>query len=375
VVLVRVPDDASITTVIANIVGDQAAGTGLYALLKAGQLLGVIPRLIGAPGYTGWFTRTAGDPVVTRAAKTGGNTGNGTMTLANPAHLTGVQAGVYKVRCVGGARSATAAPKTGGNTGTGTIGSLSADATAPLGSWRATCHVAAADGGSFVVTRPDGTVDGIAVVGTAYNSPNGPTFTIADGGTDFVVGDAFVITVAPAVPANGGVFSVERPDGTFGADATVGVAYASQIGFTIADVGTDFVIGDGFDVTVVISGGVAQANPICAALPGICSKLMAHAVVGGPGLTKQDAIDWRETINSDRLICVDNWNLVARGEQTVEEDGAARVLGIGVRVDFQYAGVPSHSWANQPVNGIVGLKRYDAFSLVDGATDAQNLLG
>jgi phage tail sheath protein FI len=49
-------------------------------------------------------------------------------------------------------------------------------------------------------------------------------------------------------------------------------------------------------------------------------------------------------------------------------------MGIGVRVDHQHQGVPSHSWANQTINGIVGLRRYDAFSLTDGATDAQNLL-
>lgn len=374
VVAVRVAEGVDIDATIVNIVGTQNAGTGLYALLKAGQLLGVIPRLIGAPGFTGRFTRTAGVTNVTRAAKAGGNTGDGVMTLAVPAYLAGAQAGIYQVRCIGGAKAAASAAKAGGNTGNGTMTALTADTDAVNGAWRAVCQVAQANGGTFAVYRPDGTFDGIAVVGAAYNSAQGVNFTINDGAIDFAVGDEFVVTVTDTVPANGGLFSVKDPTGASLANAQVGVAYASQIGFTIADGAADFAIGDGFDVTVAITGGTAQANPICAALPAICSQLIAHAVVGGPGVIKQDAIDWRETINSQRLICVDNYEVWAQGVGTEYRDGAASVLGIGVRVDFQHAGVPSHSWANQAVQGILGLKRYDAFSLTDGATDAQELL-
>jgi phage tail sheath protein FI len=155
----------------------------------------------------------------------------------------------------------------------------------------------------------------------------------------------------------------------------VGVAYTGTgPRFTIADGSADFVVGDGYDLTVVITGGTAEANPICAVLPAICTQLLAHAVVGGPGLTKQDAIDWRETINSQRLICIDNWEKRLRGSIEVYEDGAASALGIAASVDYQFGGVPSRSWANRPVTGLLGLKRYDAFSLTDGATDAQVLL-
>ena len=186
-----------------------------------------------------------------------------------------------------------------------------------------------------------------------------------------------IMRPGPAASSAAGVIAllVTGAASTALAQATVGVAYTSEhIRFTIADGATDFAIGDGFDVTVVINGGIALANPICAALPQVCSALLAHAVVSGPGLTKQDAIDWRETINSQRLIPVDNWNVIAAGADTEYEDGSSRVIGIGAAQDYRYRGVPSHSWANQPVNGILSLKRYDAFSLTDGATDAQNLL-
>ena len=42
-------------------------GSGIFSLLRAGEVLGVIPRVIGAPGYTGRFTRTDPNVNVTRA--------------------------------------------------------------------------------------------------------------------------------------------------------------------------------------------------------------------------------------------------------------------------------------------------------------------
>ena len=36
-----------------------------------------------------------------------------------------------------------------------------------------------------------------------------------------------------------------------------------------------------------------DANAVCAALPAICEKLLAHAVVDGPATSLQDALDWQ----------------------------------------------------------------------------------
>lgn len=138
-------------------------------------------------------------------------------------------------------------------------------------------------------------------------------------------------------------------------------------------------------VTVAFTGGGGTGasasvsmellnNPICAALPEICEALMAHAIVGGPGETRQDAVDWQDLLNSKRLIAVDCWEIIEFGASTQYVDGAASVIGLGVRVDFNHAGFPFWSFANQPVQGLLGLKRIDSFSLIDGATDAQELL-
>ena len=69
IVAVRVTKGLTDAATIANIIGNPTAttaagnvGTGLYALLRAGSQLGVIPRLLGAPGYT-WQTETVEDVV------------------------------------------------------------------------------------------------------------------------------------------------------------------------------------------------------------------------------------------------------------------------------------------------------------------------
>lgn len=80
-------------------------------------------------------------------------TGNGVLTLADPASAQDVKAGAYKVVF-----------------------------TEP-----------ATDLGRFQVFDPDGNLDGTGIVGTAYTGS--VKFTIADGSTDFVVGDTFTLTV------------------------------------------------------------------------------------------------------------------------------------------------------------------------------------
>jgi phage tail sheath protein FI len=118
----------------------------------------------------------------------------------------------------------------------------------------------------------------------------------------------------------------------------------------------------------------ALANAVCAALPGVCTKLLAHAIVEGPGTNATAIKDWRETLASERLIPVDSWVKIQSGANVVTAPGVGTILGIAVRRDFEKRGVPGHSWANQPLQGVVGPARYVPFSLTDGATEGQDLL-
>jgi len=75
VVVVRVADDVSPSVVMTNIIGSQAAKTGMWALLAARAELGVIPKTFIAPGYTsihptevvGGVTTLLANPVVNAA--------------------------------------------------------------------------------------------------------------------------------------------------------------------------------------------------------------------------------------------------------------------------------------------------------------------
>jgi len=106
-------------------------------------------------------------------------TGNGTGTKASPAYGDGAQNGSYKAICVG-------------------VG---------------------ADAGTFEVLRPDGTVDGVATVGVAYDGQ--VKFTIADGSTDFAAGDTFTIPVT--VAAGSGKYTLSATAATDGSQTPAGI--------------------------------------------------------------------------------------------------------------------------------------------------------
>lgn len=110
---------------------------------------------------------------------------------------------------------------------------------------------------------PTGTVMGRITVGTATSAAKaggntgGGTLTL-DATTPVLTGaKPGIYTVrCVAVAANAGEFEVKDPTGAaFGTYAIGGPAFASQIKFAMADVGTDFALGDGFDITVAAGSG------------------------------------------------------------------------------------------------------------------------
>lgn len=130
---------------------------------------------------------------------------------------------------------------------------------------------------------------------------------------------------------------------------------------------------------VIVPGFTSQrtapaANAVCAALPALCETLLAHAIVDGPATDEQDALDWRETMSSDRLIPVDPAALMMVSGVSTTVPLSPAIAGIAVRRDHEKAGRPFWSWANQPVQGILGPSRPINFSLTDGATEGQTLI-
>lgn len=81
-----------------------------------------------------------------------------------------------------------------GNTGTGTFGTITVTAPAKVGKYRVVITAADTNAGTFAVIDPDGIAVGTGTVAAAY-SKGGLAFTISDA-TDFIVGDGFTVTVA-----------------------------------------------------------------------------------------------------------------------------------------------------------------------------------
>jgi hypothetical protein len=115
-------------------------------------------------------------------------------------------AAVLGVVTLGGAASA---PKAGGNTGNGTFVLDAAPllSRAQPGVYTLRCIAAAANGGTFRLEDPDGRVLGDfalpGAAGGAVNVAEQIKGVLTDGGNDFVVGDGFDITVTAAPKVNG----------------------------------------------------------------------------------------------------------------------------------------------------------------------------
>lgn len=338
--IIRVAEGGTPTETLANLVGDQAALSGVHALLKCESLYGrkLKPRLVAVPGFTSSLatdgvtsinvTQAGADytsaPTVhiypadatieVSSTAASGNTGDGTLTLATPAYDTGVVPGGYTVECV----------------------------------------TVAEGSGTFAVKDPAGTRIGTATVGEAYEGPI--QFTITAGETDFEPGDKFVV-------------SVEISGGTGqGAEALALLSGGKVTGIAITKPGY------GYGLTpplVAFSGGSSEAvtpaaatanvgtvaNPVVAELQGVLEKVRAVAFVDGPDTTDEAAVLFRQTINSQRIYVCDPKVLVFDTElqASVAKPSSAFFVGVQARVDRQLGFWWSLS--NKPVNGILGAAR------------------
>lgn len=102
-----------------------------------------------------------------------------------------------------------------GNTGNGAISAVTVGVGAKAGIYTVTCVEPAANAGTFLVEDPDGVTVGTAHVGVAFTGPI--NFTLADGSTDFVSGDRFLVTVA----AGSGKYKEYNPANADGAQTAV----------------------------------------------------------------------------------------------------------------------------------------------------------
>jgi hypothetical protein len=235
-------------------------------------------------------------------------------------------------------------------TGNGTVSAVFPGPEVQVGNYVVTCTAAAANAGTFSVTCPDGKVLPSATVAVAYTSRH-INFTIADGGTDYIVGDSFTFVVSTTVPtviggtgtgvlsalslgpdakpgrykinndvvvANGGDMTVIGPDGNavggrfiWSASGSTASFTSRQINFTISDA-TDYIANNYFDVCVfnqLAGGKVVEWDPTTFdgrhKVAGILydnvdatSADVVGALVVRDAVVIKDALQWSASITS-----------------------------------------------------------------------------
>jgi hypothetical protein len=171
--------------------------------------------------------------------------------------------------------TATAAAKTGGNTGNGT---LTMDATTPV--------LAGAKAGIYTVR-------------------------------------------AVAASTNAATFRVEDPDGFVIGEVALGGTFAEQIKFATADGATDFVIGDGFDVTV--AAGTGKYVPVSAA--AVDGSQHAAAIIIEPADATSADVETAVLVGHAQIVSSQlTWPTGATSGQKTKWLADLAALGV---VDFQ----------------------------------------
>lgn len=206
-------------------------------------------------------------------------------------------------------------------------------------------------------------VDNLAAttLGKGYAPNTVYPLTFSGGGANAVQGAGHALSDANGNIGNGDLF-IDLPGQWYETAPAVAVGGAAPT-------------GAGAQALVVEATIDQLANPICAAAPVVLDQLLAHAVVESTGSSVVASQQWRETINSQRLIPIHGGVKVAdpvTGAIVVRPQ-APRVIGIGVRRDYE-KGAPFHSWANQPMYDVVGPQHSLTFSIQDGANEGQLLL-
>lgn len=368
---------------IANIMGSSVAGTGVWAFLKAPNMLYCTPRLITAPGYTGMMANSLDfltsvvngvgytpSTLYTVTFALGSGETNGANVVLPMAHAISDANGNINSSCL-------------------TIDAFgawfTAAPTAVLPAPDGPPIVAMAAAGQMIFSQQPGIGSTISLNGTVV------TFvTTAPSGNQVQIGGNLLTTMSNLLAF------LQASNDTQIKFCTYAMVNAT---LTITNK-TPGTLGNGFSISSTVNGisvsgttltggqnAAAQvqatllcqialgANPVVAALSGgVLDGLMGHAVVESAGTSMIGDENWRNTIASPRVIALSGGVKVLNSSGViVVMPYAPRQIGAMIARDFA-TGFPFHSAANQPINGIIGPARTIAFSLTDGATEGQQLL-
>lgn len=169
------------------------------------------------------------------------------------------------------------------------------------------------------------------VVTSSFSGTGNGALTLANPAVSSKVKDGAYTAVLVTAAANAGTFRVEDPNGKFVGNATVGQAFDKEIKFTIADGATDFALGDTFTISVAADGVDYQYVAFDPAGSDGSETPVAYSIYGvetAAGETKQTAV----IANSAQLNghCI-AWPEGIDSAQKANAEQALAAVGIKVR--------------------------------------------
>lgn len=316
VVVNRVDHSDTPSTLQTNLIGDPVARTGIYAALKVKSSLGVSPRVLITAGDTGTYIEdgvlsvaltASGDGYTTppTVAFSGGSPDeNAAATATINAHK------VKSIAITGAGENYTVAP-------TITI------APPPAGGTQATA----------TCTVDNGEIDAVTITNPGSGYVEAPAVTVEGDG------DLAILTATLGGPVTG--ITVTNPGADFGSAPAVTIT------------------GDGSGATAVANLGDV-ANAYISALNTVAHAIAARAYVHGPNTTNDEAVRWRNTINSGRILLIDPLGIKNVGGTPVPVAIAPVFAGVRARVVASAEGV-SGSVSNKLIRTLDGVARTVAY--------------
>lgn len=200
--------------------------------------------------------------------------------------------------------------------------------------------VTAGNTGAFI----DGGLLSIAISNQGAKLTEPPTVQVTGGGED----PAKVMPVLAVVMGAGD--DADKVISVTVVKPGKNMTQAPVIAFEGGGTGTDKIM----PIATANIGDVA--NAFVSALNTICPKIRARAYISGPNTTNAEAIRWRKTINSDRILCIDPLAIKNVAGVPVPRPIAPVFAGVRARVVASGEGV-SGSVSNKIIRTIDGVAR------------------
>ncbi|MFG1414057.1 phage tail sheath C-terminal domain-containing protein [Xanthobacter sp. VTT E-85241] len=306
VFVVRIEQGANAAETMSNLVGDQAAMTGVWAALKCESKFGLVPTIAQIDGFT------AG----------GSSTGIASISMTNQGD---------------GYQSAPVVSVSGGT------------------------------GGVFEAIFEDGKITGVKVLrgGSGYVNP---VVTLTGGGRGATATASVASGAVTAIAVTAGGAGYVTPPAVTLTGAGTGATAVAVLTDGVVTAITVTNGGSGYSAapTVAIAGGAGAAatahvgpviGPALAELDAVLSRIEAVSFVDATDTTDEDAVQMRQLLNSQRIYLIDPksmvWDTLANAY--VPRPSGCRFAGVQCLVDSTLGFWWSVS--NKPIKGISGTTR------------------